>query len=114
MAKALGSDIVAFFNSDWKEDWYVEDGPLDVVGDKIIRESDSDSALSLPLTEKYDLNDFGALCSFGSEPPTLSSFFNRWRKEQTTTTLIVEVDKTEEESVRKLFKLITGVKKIID
>lgn len=89
MAKAIGSDIVAFFASEWPEDWYVDDGTLTAFDGDIVE--NENEKVHLPLSDKYDLSDFGFLCGAGSL--SLSAFFNRWKKEQTMETRVVEFPK---------------------
>ena len=39
MAKFLGAEIVAFFDSEWPEEWYVDDGTLTCFEGKIINDA---------------------------------------------------------------------------
>jgi hypothetical protein len=38
-----------------------------------------------------------------TEPPSLATFFNRWKKAQTTVTLLVDVPKEEREQALVVF-----------
>ena len=100
MAKVLGSDIVAFFDSEWPKEWYVDDGTLSAYDGDIV--ADDNDTVHLPLSEKYDLDDFGFLCGAGNT--SLTTFFNRWKKVQTTETLIVEIPKGQRDAATSLFK----------
>jgi hypothetical protein len=103
MAKALGVDIVAFFDSEWPEGWYVDDSVLSCSEGGIF--SDDNDSVSLPLSDKYNLEEFGYLCSgTGEAGISLTTFFNRWKKEKTTDTMIVEVPKKDRDDAIKLFE----------
>lgn len=95
MAKVIGAEIVAFFDSEWPEEWYVDDGTLTCFEGKIINDADPNTLGGMPLEDKYDLDDFGVLLSSSrvTEPPSINTFFKRWKKDLTTVTLIVEVPK---------------------
>jgi hypothetical protein len=105
MAKVIGADIVAFFDSEWPEEWYVDDGTLTCFEGKIINDADRNTYEGLPLSDKYDLAEFGELMSSSqvTEPPSLATFFNRWKKAQTTVTLLVDVPKEEREQALVVF-----------
>jgi hypothetical protein len=102
--QVLGSDLIAFMNADWPENYYLDDGDLTVVDDKII--DDNNESLVLPLTEKYDLDRFGFLAStnFSEDVPTLTTFFRRWQKEQTTRSLVISFDKDREPEIREALR----------
>ena len=95
MAKFLGAEIVAFFDSEWPEEWYVDDGTLTCFEGKIINDADANTFAGLPLEDRYDLDDFGVLLSSSrvTEPPSINTFFKRWKKALTTVTLVVDVPK---------------------
>lgn len=100
--KALGSDIVAFFNSEWPEDDYVDECSLSVDGEKIVKE---DGTGDFPLSEKYELQSFGEIYRENSDHVrSLDSAFRKWAKARTTVTMIVEVPKDKEEDIRAILR----------
>lgn len=97
--KVLGSDIVDFFNSSWPEEYYVDDSVMSVNADKIfIDETDT----QMPTTDKYELSKFGYLCGAGNL--SLETFYSRWKKNQTTITMVVQVPKENEQEIREMLK----------
>ena len=56
--KALGIDIVSFFESEWPEDEYVDGSELAVADGAIFAEESPD--VHLPLNVKYELEDLDA------------------------------------------------------
>lgn len=97
--KALGADIVRFFNSEWPEDWYVDDSTMSVDGERIVTDENSKE---MPITEMYELSDFGFLCG---AKVSLETFYSRWEKAQKTVMLLVKVPKEKEKDFRDILKL---------
>lgn len=104
--KALGADIVRFFNSVWPEDYYVDESVMSVVDEEILTDEGN---RSLPVTEMYDLNDFGYLCGAGDLP--LTTFYSRWKKSQSTVMLLVQVPKEKEQEIREMLKTAGAIAK---
>lgn len=106
MPKALGAEIVEFYLNGWPEKHFVDDSILSVTDDRRIIHSDADNertATGLPLTDRFDLSDFGVIISEEdtSKIYDFSYFFNRWRKQRDTVMLLVEVTIALEDKVRK-------------
>lgn len=103
--KVLGAEIVAFFESEWPDDDYFVDGSnKSVVNGAIFTDEDTSEKNPLPLEDKYDINDFGALSCIGSECPSLTTYFKRWKNALTTVTLVAQVPKEKEQEVRDILK----------
>lgn len=104
MTKAIGSEIVDFYNNGWPDGYYSDDSELSVTDDgQIVREDGDSNSGSLPLTDKYDLVRFGWIFSEkGLEARNFSYFFNKWKKAKTTMTLVIEISKDKEQAVRDL------------
>lgn len=101
--KAVGTDIVAFMESDWPEGWYIDDGTLTCYSGKIANNDDIE--IGLPLTDRYELDDFGFLASEnGGTTPSLEAHFKKWKKSQTTETLAVQIPKEILGEVKIFFK----------
>jgi len=101
--KVLGSEIVEFHTTAWPEGHYCDESVLTVMDDgRILRDEDSDdSQPGLPLTDKYDLADFGMIINEKTnEYFEFSHFFNAWKKARTTLTLVVSLDREAESSFR--------------
>lgn len=106
---AFGYEIVKYFNSEWPEDWFVDDSVLEVAGEKILA-VDASNKGSFPLDSRYELSDFGELCSYGEgRIPTLSGNFSKWKKAQTHTTMRISFEKEREDDVMEILKA-AGVK----
>jgi hypothetical protein len=105
--KILGADIVAFFDEPWPDGYYVDDSNKTVVDGKIFADDDDLLKNPLPLDKKYELSDFGEQQNEGG--PSLTAMFGKWKKSQTTVTLVVEVPMELEQEVRDKLA-ITGVK----
>lgn len=103
--KVLGADIAAFFESEWPEDYYVDDSNKTVINGKIFYDTDASESNPLPLDEKYNLSDFGYLCFYSEKGPTLASFYEKWKKSQATITLIVDVPKEKELELSDYLKI---------
>lgn len=100
--KVLGAELVAFFESEWPEDYYVDDSVKTVVDGNIFADKDDLWKNPLPLDEKYELSDFGEL--YSNSGTTLTSFFSKWKKAQTIVTVVVLVPKEKEGDFRAMLK----------
>lgn len=104
--KILGADIAAFFESEWPEDYYVDDSNKTVINGKIFADDDTSESNPLLLDEKYELRDFGELCFYSETGPTLASFYGKWKKAQTTVTMIVKAPKEKEQDIREFLNTV--------
>src|SRR5271156_579598 len=95
----LGIEIVEFFKSDWPEGWFIDNDELEVTDKDTISDADGKE---YSLSNKYDLDRFGSLCSYDEDTPTLSSYFRKWKKEKTHVTFIIEIEKSREVEIRTL------------
>jgi hypothetical protein len=94
MAKALGSEIIDFYANGWPEGYYHDECEIDVE--------------ALNPTEKYDLSDFGYVCpedGNGTEK-AFSSVFLKWKKAQSTTTILVTVPKEQLAQAKEQIKAL--------
>ena len=107
MAKATGYEIVDFYSNGWPEGYYSDESELSVTDSgEIVVEGGPENQTGLPLAEKYDLSRFGCIISEKGDVATdFSYFFNRWKRHQTTTTIVVQVAKSDEAGFRDLMKI---------
>lgn len=111
MAKAVGYEIVEFYQQGWPDKHYVDDCDLDVTEDgKIVPSFDSPlyrerDNPEQPLDEKYELNRFGVIIHEDSgEHQDFAYFFNKWKKAKETATIVVTVPKSRFDEIVERMK----------
>jgi hypothetical protein len=109
MAKALGSDIVDFYRNGWPKGFYCDESNLVVTDEgQIVPESApvaTDGDYSVPLEDKYELDDFGVIINEKTGAHfDFSHFFNKWKKARSVVSLIVEVPISKEDEITGLLK----------
>lgn len=109
MIKTTGAEWKAFNNDNayWAE-FYMEDEEIAVNGDPV--DPYTFEADSLADTDKVTINGgWVADQANGSDKAyNLDTFFSRWRKQQTTEYLSVEVPKEKADAVREAIKAAGG------
>lgn len=97
MAKALGSEIFDFYTKGWPEGHHHDDCAEDAP------DIEDDGKCLLNPTEKYDLGLFGYVINDDTQyGKTFQSVFLKWKKQQTVTTLLVQMPKGMEPEFRGL------------
>lgn len=85
MPKALGSELTDFYENGFPEGYFHEDYDESIDPDNFVP------------TQKYELNDLGWIIKDdGTEEVSFASAFRKWKKQQTTTVILVEVPKEDE------------------
>lgn len=93
MAKALGTEILDFYINGWPDGYHHDDNELGVDEEnKSIIVQDTEEVL--PSTDRYDLDRFGSIIAddYANTFP-FAHFFNKWKKEQTTATVVITFPK---------------------
>jgi hypothetical protein len=94
MSKGLGKDIKEFYYNYFPQDYYFDEGELDL--------EDYNGTWLLEDNQKYDLSQIGIFVeNEGDRIITFSSAFLKWKKSQTTETLLVEIPKGKKEEATK-------------
>lgn len=102
MAKALGADIIDFYNNGWPDGWYHDDNSIDV-------EDNGEGLDIVQPDQQYDLDDLGVLVKdndpMGATPDmSFSTAFNRWKKDRDVDTIVVLVPKDKAKDFRAEMK----------
>lgn len=107
MAKAVGYEIVEFCQKGWPEGYFSDESILTATDDgKIVRSNGNDNDPSLPLTDLFDLSDFGAIISETTDDSHgFAYFFNKWKKAKTTITLVIQYDKERDSLIRAALEM---------
>lgn len=95
--KALGIEIKQFWNDEefdlFKQEKIYWDGDVEFEFDELKDD------------EKYDLTDLGCfICDELDIDYTFEQIFKKWKKQQTTTTIVIEVEKSKVNEVMLLLK----------
>lgn len=98
--KTNGKEFKAFYNdqSYWPEDAYVEEMNLKING---VEQSDVDT--DKLLDEDQIRITYGSVVK-GERIVSLTSFFKKWRKQQSVTSVVVEIDNDKLEAIKELLK----------
>ena len=100
MAKALGSEIFEFYTKGWPEGHHYD---RDDLGEDCFLDIQDDDKCLLDPAEKYDLGLFGYVVNDDTQNAiAFQSVFLKWKKQQTVTTLLVQVPKGLESEFRGL------------
>ena len=104
--KDFENDVTYFHpGSAEREATYMDDVLIEVNGVEV---EDFDIQ-QLNDTDKIEIIAGGVLyCTKGQEDQSLESYFRRWKKEQTTVTIIVECDKSKHDAVVAAIKAAGG------
>ena len=105
-----GAEFKRFYNDDfywkvsgdgdtWHEDEYVLANGAEIDGEYTDVADDAKVSIAGGVV-------FGPV--IGSEEPSFEAYFKRWRKAQSTVMLMVEVDRSKEESMRAAIKAEGG------
>lgn len=102
MAKALGAEILDFYQNGWPDGYYIDD-----------YEIDPDEPDSIEPTKKYDLDDFGCLYRHdevyaGADAISFASAFQKWKRTRTHLTFMVNIPKEHEDAFKEFIKMIKG------
>jgi hypothetical protein len=100
--KALGKDIIEFYDNHFPANHYHDENELETHND--------DGTWSLKPEVKYELKDLGLIiCESGwpVESMTFQTAFKKWDNTRSTVTFLLTVPKDKEQEVRDLFKVLT-------
>lgn len=97
--KVLGSEIIDFFNSEWPEYQYVDDGELEISEGKI---TSIENGAEFPISEIYDLSLFGRLISTYGPEISLTKSFQNWKSSQTSSIMVIRIPKENKEKVLEI------------
>ena len=106
--KCTGSEWNAFYHDSefWPEDAWWDDGEITVSGVLIDEDYSVDDIIYLDVVRMS--GGIVYLRKGDEDGPSLESHFKRWRKQQSMTTLLVEVSKEQADMLRALIRQVGG------
>jgi len=105
MAKALGAEIMEFYDHHWPQGYYHDDSQIEFHDQNPPPEATDDIWILEPET-KYDLEQCGVLISEkDGEAIDFALAFNRWKRTRDVAILAVHVPKAREQEIRDYLKL---------
>lgn len=108
--KTTGALWKEFYNDEAFWEGYYHDDTLILFDDVEVEEYEDpspDAVVKIESGYVYKTDDF-----FTSHDLSLETFFKRWKKKQTTRTIVVTIDKDDFDEVFETISNIPGVKKV--
>ena len=104
MAKALGAEIMEFYDHHWPEGYYHDDNQIEF-HDQNPPPGTTDDIWILDSAAKYDLEECGVLVAEeDGEAIAFSAAFNHWKRTRDIAILAVHVPKAQEQEIRDYLK----------